>query len=400
MDKKKLFIVSASFPYGSQEVFLENELVILSNYFDIQIAPLYNNHSDRTRELPYHVNLFPTIIPKNKFKQALRLILSNQGLFMELKEIFKLIRMNKFNAKNIKSLLIAIREYRSFRSSEAYKYLQDDKTVETVYFYWCSSVVLSSRNINKNSYIRVHGGELNESYYGYIPFLEQKTNLNANYLPISEDCKNRLKELNPLIHSKVLRLGTFNSLELKYRKFNNDLFRIVSCSSLIPVKRVDLITEILKYCHRKIEWIHFGDGLEYEKIIHFAQTNLPFNVTFKFMGRVNNSSILNYYSQNEISMFINVSESEGVPVSIMEAMSYGIPCIATNVGGISEIVNNDNGFLIEKDFIPKKIAKIIDSLTEDELIKYSVNAFNNWNQYYNAFNNYQDLVKYLNKSLL
>ena len=32
-------------------------------------------------------------------------------------------------------------------------------------------------------------------------------------------------------------------------------------------------------------------------------------------------------------VFLNVSSSEGVPVSIIEAMSFGIPCIATNVGG-------------------------------------------------------------------
>lgn len=42
-----------------------------------------------------------------------------------------------------------------------------------------------------------------------------------------------------------------------------------------------------------------------------------------------------------------MSDSEGIPVSIMEAMSFGIPVIARNVGGMSEIVNEENGLLLE-----------------------------------------------------
>lgn len=41
-----------------------------------------------------------------------------------------------------------------------------------------------------------------------------------------------------------------------------------------------------------------------------------------------------------------MSLSEGIPVSIMEAISFGIPIIATNVGGNAEIVNDETGVLI------------------------------------------------------
>ena len=44
-----------------------------------------------------------------------------------------------------------------------------------------------------------------------------------------------------------------------------------------------------------------------------------------------------------VDLFLTVSANEGIPVSIMEAQSFGIPVIATDVGGISEIVNNVNG---------------------------------------------------------
>ena len=48
--------------------------------------------------------------------------------------------------------------------------------------------------------------------------------------------------------------------------------------------------------------------------------------------------MLDYYKNNIIDIFINLSASEGIPVSIMDAISFGIPCIATNVGGTGEIV--------------------------------------------------------------
>lgn len=50
------------------------------------------------------------------------------------------------------------------------------------------------------------------------------------------------------------------------------------------------------------------------------------------MGYIANKDLLDWYKTNKPSIFINVSSSEGVPVSIMESMSCGIPTIATDVG--------------------------------------------------------------------
>ena len=49
---------------------------------------------------------------------------------------------------------------------------------------------------------------------------------------------------------------------------------------------------------------------------------------------------------NKMNLFINLSDSEGIPVTIMDAFSVGIPVIARDVGGISEIVSNQNGVLL------------------------------------------------------
>lgn len=50
---------------------------------------------------------------------------------------------------------------------------------------------------------------------------------------------------------------------------------------------------------------------------------------------------------NKADVYVLPSYHEGLPISILEAMSYGIPIISTPVGGIPEIVNEDNGFLVQ-----------------------------------------------------
>jgi len=90
-------------------------------------------------------------------------------------------------------------------------------------------------------------------------------------------------------------------------------------------------------------------------------------------------------------LFINVSETEGIPVSIMEAQSAGIPVLATNVGGTSEIVDQENGFLVPNDFGVENISSlIIDYLNSDSSIIYTkrVKSYENWNKNYNAQKNY------------
>ena len=76
----------------------------------------------------------------------------------------------------------------------------------------------------------------------------------------------------------------------------------------------------------------------------------------------------------------------------MEAISYGIPILATDVGGTSEIVTSQTGILLQKKFEPEEGSSIINKLITKRLVfsKSDIKAF--WEQNYNAKNNYQELV--------
>lgn len=96
-----------------------------------------------------------------------------------------------------------------------------------------------------------------------------------------------------------------------------------------------------------------------------------------FMGNLTNAGAYNAYAD----LFILPSNYEGLPMVILEAMSFGRPVIASNVGGISEIVRNgDNGYTVEN--TPEAFISSIKYVLENknvysELAKRSMKIFNN-----------------------
>ena len=66
-------------------------------------------------------------------------------------------------------------------------------------------------------------------------------------------------------------------------------------------------------------------------------------------GHAPHGDVAVYYASHAVDAFINVSASEGLPVSIMETQSFGTPVIPTSVGGTPELVTQQNGWLLPCD---------------------------------------------------
>lgn len=158
----------------------------------------------------------------------------------------------------------------------------------------------------------------------------------------------------------VVYLGCLrDDFEYLKREKKNEI-RLVSCSGVTAVKRVELIIEALSIIKDiRISWTHLGSGPLLDVCIQKA-SSLPPNVSTNLIGRLDNAEVHKYYQSHRCDLFINVSSEEGLPVSLMECMAYGIPAIATDVGGNSEIVlNGRTGFLLSKDPTPDEIANVI-----------------------------------------
>ena len=126
-----------------------------------------------------------------------------------------------------------------------------------------------------------------------------------------------------------------------------------------------------------------------------AVRDLPASVEAELKGAMFNQALLREYKEQYFDLFINLSDSEGLPVSIMEAMSFGIPCVATNVGGTAELViDGYNGLLVEPTDSPKMIAlKIEESISR--LPSFRSNARRSWEKAFEEGRNYAEFVRTL-----
>jgi len=150
-----------------------------------------------------------------------------------------------------------------------------------------------------------------------------------------------------------------------------DKFVMVTGGRLIPLKGIDSIIKVLREI-KKGFLIIFGDGPERRNLEKLAG-DLNVSEQILFTGIISQSKLK--YLFKLANCFVLNSKHEGLPHIILEAMAVGCPVIATNMGGIPEIIHdNKNGILIESDNIPA-IMEAIERLKEnssyrDQIIEY------------------------------
>lgn len=190
-------------------------------------------------------------------------------------------------------------------------------------------------------------------------------------------------------------LGTYNQNHWKKEIKEKSEIVVASCSAIISVKRLDLIIRTLEYVKdMKLRWIHIGTGELEEKIKKMAVQKLP-HLEVKFLGEVDNERILQIYKKEDVDYFINLSDSEGLPVSIMEALSLGIPVIGRDVGGVREIVNDRTGCLLRGGIDRRKIYSFLKLRVEqpEQYAAISKEAIYFWKQNFDGNKNYRDFIE-------
>lgn len=138
----------------------------------------------------------------------------------------------------------------------------------------------------------------------------------------------------------------------------------------------------------QIQWTHIGDGIQFQDL-KTKTINSRENIKINLLGRISNLEVIKYFQDKQVDGFINMSKFEGLPVSIMEAISFDVPVIATDVGGTSEIVNSQTGILLSNDPSVYEIACSIRKLKYSE---YKPRVF--WKIHFNAEKNTKKFIHY------
>ncbi len=409
----KLIIITAHYPFERGEEWLHDELRIAKEYVsDIVIITTTkgrdNNgyipyipencsviHPRRSRiEMKYFIPALLNLISKRTFKEIFfaRYQMGEKNIIECIRQIFTCYYINNaiFSALEKSSSNI-------------------DKAI--LYSYWLFSsafplVEFKKRHPNVLCISRAHGGDCFIER-GYQAFRREIVASIDEIFSISQAGKHNLEtRLFPLVHSHashvtVSRLGVTKSDTIFNPPSADTVFHVVSCSAVIPLKRLDLLIDALtKIEGMQIKWTHFGDGAiigPIRKLAHVKLDRLN-NVSYQFMGNQPKERILNFYRTEHIDLFINCSDSEGIPVSIMEAFSYGIPAVARDVGGNSEIVNDVNGYLLSAHSSADEIAASIQCfvrLSQEDKSKKSAAAYQTYHELYDAERNYRSFYSYL-----
>lgn len=154
-------------------------------------------------------------------------------------------------------------------------------------------------------------------------------------------------------------------------------------SRLIKLKRIDAALYMLKALRNlglDIEMKIAGDGSEKENLIQYVKNSNIIDSVY-FLGFTNDMN--NFFES--IDIFCISSEIEDMPLSIAEALMAGRPVIASNIGGIPEILQNLEGTMLINDFMSSEeiqnIYNFIENLNFENLSKvlhaYAIKHFDN-----------------------
>jgi colanic acid/amylovoran biosynthesis glycosyltransferase len=390
--KKNLYFFTSSFPFTQNELdFLENEILFLAKAFEkITIVPLYcYKITGFLCETPENCTVIRPIIT-SKWQHYLLGLFCLKSIPLYWRDFFgnRVYRKMKW----LKMFLIDFCTTNNLlQSRELKKALQQIQKDDVMYFYWgkgASNLLPFITKLKTKKVVRYHGGDLyNSNYGGYLPIQEAILRETDISVLISKNGQQYLKNTYPhlRLNSVVSYLGTKdNGMS---RGSNDNIFRLLSCSSVIPLKRLSLIYDALQMVtDQDIEWTHIGDGIDFEKLKEIAQLSRN-NVRIKLLGRLPHQDVLIYYRSNMIDAFINVSTKEGLPVSIMEAISSNVPVLATDVGGTSEIVTSETGILLSSN---PTVYEIVDALKKIRHLTLQPRIF--WERNFNSEVNYSNFI--------
>jgi colanic acid/amylovoran biosynthesis glycosyltransferase len=214
---------------------------------------------------------------------------------------------------------------------------------------------------------RVHGYDLYEERFAppFQPWVSMYAELDRIFA-ISRHGVQALRRYGvPASRIRLARLGTAPARSLGGPS-TDGIHRVLSCSSVIPLKRVPLIARSVvafarRHPDRRIQWTHIGDGPDLEAVRE-ALEDAPPNFEAVLRGALPHEAVLSFLAERPVDVFLLLSETEGLPVSLQEALAHGVPVVATDVGGVAEAVDGEVGFLLPPDPDPSLVADALGRL--------------------------------------
>lgn len=254
------------------------------------------------------------------------------------------------------------------------------------------SLIFITGSIEKGLYIQYGHGLFSKILITLIRILESLTcSLSDGVILLSESMT------SPTIHwpfSTEIRVANFNYINCdvfkKRTRIKDRTVDIMFVGRLEPIKGAENIIQALpalidRYPRLQMKFIGTGgQKMELEKFV--KKNDLGGHVTFT--GWINREELPDHL--NDAQILLMPSLSEGVPKTILEAMSCGTIPIASSVGGIPDIIEDTkNGFLL-KDVDPETIEQRVSSVLERDDLEIISNNAHQYIRKHHSYDSIQD----------
>ncbi|KAF0819048.1 hypothetical protein KIS4809_2340 [Bacillus sp. ZZV12-4809] len=270
--------------------------------------------------------------------------------------------IKKALAKTMMGSIVSIylQYFRNGRRSIKNYINHSNKTEDVLIFHDIFSCYIYYKKFNKNakkSILVLHtNGDTWKMIYEYFPsikkpffmkklieieeFVCEKTNkivfVSETSMENFIERKSKYKNKTTYIYNGIEKLGNTNTI----KKFDN--LELITVGTLNSRKAQGLILEALKRINDKtIKLSIVGDGEKREELLSYVKENNLIDQV-QFLG--SRGDVVNLLNRHNV--FIMSSKDEGLPISIIEAMRCKLPIIATDVGGIKELIQ-ENGILVK-----------------------------------------------------
>ncbi|HNW85658.1 MAG TPA: glycosyltransferase [Candidatus Limiplasma sp.] len=337
---------------GKPDPFFLQELPWLLSHFDRVVLCSYYGVADVTEPRPERISVQRPALGELRAKLSAPF---SPLFWQELKHLYREGRLTPVNAAKL--LLFTYRG--RMLANWVCAVLRPEETA-TLYSFWMSydgfaAALCKKRRPALRAIARAHHFDINREANPMNPYL-MKTfigeQLDAIY-PISRDAVEHLTACASIPAQKlhVIALGSKGD-EARERFpapfYQDGVLRIVSCAAVIERKQIPVLIDALALWRGgRVRWMHIGGGPDEKTVRAYAAQKLGemHNIEFEITGRVDQEQVQHYYAVQPFDVFVNTSRSEGVPVSIMEAMHAGVLVVAPRINGIPEMVDERFGWL-------------------------------------------------------
>ncbi len=366
----KIAYITAKIPYGSQETFVLTEIIALKQLgVDLLIIP-----RDKGKDI-FHKEAASLIkdtlnIPLLDYKIFLNLL---EFIITRLTQFFNLLYTTVFKARNAK---IGIKNLIILPKSLYLSKLLVGQSISHIHSHWASTTATMAYIISKVTGIpwslTAHRWDIPENN-----ILKEKCKSAAFVRAICKEGRDEIIEIisDSSLNDKILviHMGINIPETNKTKSSALSTFTILCPANLVVIKGHRYLFEacnILLERNLPIKCLIAGDG-PLEKELKELVSKLGISDNIEFLGRLPHEKLLDLYRRELIDVVVLPSiitisgEKEGIPVALMEAMSYGIPVISTDTGGIAELIENGCGIIVEEKN-PEAIVDALEKLMKSE----------------------------------